>query len=36
VRAVIKHWEPIVDIIKTKKAPYAYEVTPKAGPRALK
>lgn len=36
VRAVIKHWEAIVEIINTKKAPYAYEVTPKAGPRPLK
>ncbi len=36
VRAVIKHWEEIVKIVSTKKAPYAYEVSPKAGPRPLK
>lgn len=36
VRATIKHWEAIVEIINTKQAPYAYEVTPKGGPKLLK
>ncbi|MEO8067584.1 MAG: hypothetical protein ABI599_07830 [Flavobacteriales bacterium] len=36
VRAVIKHWEEMVTIMNTKKRPFAYEVTPKGGPKPLK